>query len=279
MVKIIACVEQACKDLGIDYEFIDANHNVICVKLAKRYYFLNNISPFCRADIGRICKDKEFLYKIVHKHIAMPLTKGYLDPGCREDYHHYLTVTSHEAMIEEIIKTFGLPVIIKPNRGSTGTNVFKCEDREQIARAAQTIFNKQDRNYDYITLAQEYIAIKKEYRVILFYDDILIIYEKNIDNATFTGNISPLHHENSRAIWIKDEALKHRIKQFIAPLYELIEVTFLGLDIVIDHDGEMHLLEINSQPEFKRFIMDNGKAPIVALYKILLKRLINAERI
>ena len=73
-----------------------------------------------------------------------------------------------EAIENKILKEFELPVIIKRNRGATGKNVFLCQKEENMADYVNRIFNINNKNYDYVALAQEYIKIDCEYRAIFF---------------------------------------------------------------------------------------------------------------
>ena len=50
-------------------------------------------------------------------------------------------------------------------------------------------------HYDYIFLAQEYISIAQEYRVLVYDNELQFVYLKDNSEADFTGNISPLHFE------------------------------------------------------------------------------------
>lgn len=273
MLPIVQCVVQACECLKIPYSFLDDHQNLVRVELSKPYYFINYTSPLGRHDTVRICRDKEFTYRIIKNVIQTPRTTGYLDPLCRAELRKYAKFINIAEISAAIQREYTLPVVVKRNQGTRGRNVFLCRAPEEITIALQQIFNPNAKGYDYVAIAQTYIPIHREFRVILFFEEILLIYQKNITGATFTGNLSPLHWENSRAEQITDPMLWQQIRDFIAPLSHVLELQFSGLDIAQDFDGNWWLIEINSQPDFELFIRDNGEAPVIEIYKKILTRL------
>ncbi|MGP8330326.1 MAG: ATP-grasp domain-containing protein [Methanosarcinaceae archaeon] len=277
MLGVIECVVEACKRLQISCDFMDKNQNFVRVNLQKPYYFLNFSTPFGRHDIVRICRDKEFTYKVVKDIVRTPRTIGYLDPFCRKGYRKYAQTDSYETIEQRIIDNFELPVIVKRNQGTRGKNVFLCQDRTAIRNAILTIFNKNTKLYDYVAIAQDYIRVQYEYRVILFYDEILLVYRKDIMNARFTGNLSPLHWENSHAVLVAKEKKIAEIKKFVAPLYSALALQFSGLDLIQDEKGDLWLLEINSQPDFDIFMRDNGSERVVQIFEKMVLKLKNSE--
>ena len=262
------CLVAACRALRIPYRFYDDNRNLVGVLLDREYFFANSSTPFNDEAIGKIMKDKEFMYRVMRGLVRMPFTQGFIDPRCNPDYRSYVTFETHAAIIKEIEKKLSYPIMIKMNSGSRGVNVFKCEDRKQAFKALKVIFDKKSQNYDYIALAQEYVAIWREFRVIVFQGKVVLVYEKDLSDAKpAKGNISPLHRDDSRAVLVKDTKLIRRFSHFVAPLFEKIPIGFTGLDLVIDENDELFLIELNSKPGFEYFVRDNGQKRLVEVYK------------
>lgn len=268
------CLIEACKRLDILYSFVAGDENFLQVNLGgHRYYFPGASTPFNNGATSKICRDKEFSYKLLKDAIAMPKSMGFVDPEGPEGYRGYARVSSTEGIIENICAEFKFPVIVKRNSGSQGQHVFLCKNRDEVKAAVQVVFEKDEKDskgYDHVVLAQEYIVAKKEYRAVVFEKNILLLYEKDISGAVFTGNLSPLHWENSKAIRIIDEKTIGRMQAFTAPIYPLLDLRYGGLDIIEDASGNLSLVELNSRPGFGRFAKDNGSEPLVQMYvKIL----------
>ena len=268
-----AALVAACDELGVKYSFYDDNRNLVGVLLDREYMFANCATPFNDESIGKIFKDKEFTYNVVRHAIRMPRTLGFVDPDCNPDYRSYVRLSTHDEICTCIENDMQYPVMIKMNSGSRGTNVFKCTSRSMITNAIARVFDKSSHIYDYVAIAQKYISIVREFRVIVFQSKIELVYEKDFSKAVLKDNLSPFHQENSKAVLISDPVLIERLSRFCAQLFKKVRIGFAGLDIAIDSRGDMFLIEINSKPGFAYFVRDNGMAALVQLYKTMLLHL------
>lgn len=271
MLNNIRLTIKACDELNLSYDILHQNQNILRVKIKEKYHFFVNYStPLVSQSIAQILKDKDYTYHLLKNVINQPKNEAFLSPFCDEKYQQYLEFKSIEEIREKILEQFSLPVILKRNRGSGGNNIFLCHDQKEIDTALKQIFNINYKDYDYVALAQDYIKIKKEYRVIFLEQKLILAYEKNTENAQFTGNLSPLHWEGSKAIKIDNPELLTKINQFIAPIFQEINLNYGGFDVVIDQEDQWWLIEINSHPNFNIFIRDNDENTIVDLFKKLL---------
>jgi D-alanine-D-alanine ligase-like ATP-grasp enzyme len=270
MNTMIESVKNACNILNISYE--DPQGEDISVRLdinGKYFYCIYNKHFFNRTDIQVICTDKDYTYSLLQGRVAYPRYKRYLEVnGARKQGFNPDLVTNEE-IVEDIPKNFQFPMIVKMNRGSLGKNVFKCLNIDDVKTAVDRIFQK-DEPRDNLLLAQEYIDIKHEYRVITYKGNIEFIYEKDISNASFNGNLSPLHWDGGKAILVEDKEIIKNMQDFISPIFPIIPVTFAGLDIVEDLSGNYWFIEINGNPMFKVFARDCGSEKLdILMVKIL----------
>jgi glutathione synthase/RimK-type ligase-like ATP-grasp enzyme len=267
----IKCISKACDELNIKYNYVDKFKDVLVIESNPKKYFIQTATPFNSEDVMRICRDKDYTYQILKNDINTPKTLSFLDPFCNPIYKDYIKEKSYDEVVNQITEVFDFPLVLKKNSGSMGENVFKCETKESLQKALNIIFDQSSKHYDYIMLAQEYISIAKEYRVIVFEKEVILLYEKNTDQATFIGNLSPLHWENSKAILVTDDILIKKITDFIKPIYKSLNIVYGGLDVAIDESGKSWLIEINSKPGFDIFVKDNGEEPLVEMYTEILK--------
>ncbi|WP_286391253.1 ATP-grasp domain-containing protein [Pseudanabaena mucicola] len=274
MLTNIRMLIQACQKSSIAYEILHPNQNVVKVKFDDReYYFTNYSTPLTPQSVAEIFKDKQYFYQIFQDVVKMPRTISFISPYCDEKYLEYLEFPSIDKIINEIERSFALPVIIKRNRGSGGNNVFKCENLPEIRKALDHIFNVNSKNYDYVALVQEPINIVKEYRSVCLNQEQIVLYEKDISQALFTGNLSPLHWEGAIAKQVNDAQVIQAIDQFIKPIFRKMAIAYVGLDIAFDNQGNYWLIEANSHPNFDIFIRDNGEEAIVQLFQKILEYL------
>jgi hypothetical protein len=271
MLTNIKMLLEACKKLSIEYEILHPNQNLVKVKLSDReYYFTNYSTPLIPQSIAEIFKDKQYFYQVFRDVVKMPRTESFISPYCDQKYKEYLRYSTIDEIIAEIENNFELPVIVKRNRGSGGNNVFKCFDLLQIRNALDCIFNVNSKNYDYVALVQEPINIVKEYRSVCLNHEQVVLYDKDISQAAFTGNLSPLHWEGAIAKQVTDQSTIASINKFIHPIFQKMSIPYVGLDIALDDRQNYWLIEANSHPNFDIFIRDNGEDPIIGLFERVL---------
>jgi glutathione synthase/RimK-type ligase-like ATP-grasp enzyme len=268
------CVRAACDRLGIPYSTHDPYGNFVSVNLDQQHFFVNASAPFNTSSVDKICKDKDFTSKLLSDAVRMPKSHGYFDPyPIDEQYAGYVTEGNYDSIAADVAERFGFPVIIKMNAGQKGNNIFLCKDQAEARVAFAKIFDHSSPSHDYVALAQEYIAPKKEYRVIVFKGEIVLTYEKDISDAKFVGNLSPLHYENAKAILIPDQELLARLQSCIDPLFPKLDLEFGGVDIIENDAGEHYVIELNTHPGFSYFVRHNGEEALVQMYEQILKSL------
>lgn len=272
MNKHIFCLKQACDQLNIPYTEIGKSTVFLKLDLAlPNSYFIANEVPFNDHITNRIVEDKSFTSELLSDVVAIPPNTSYIDPDCADIYKDYLEHQTRDAIVEAILRDFALPVILKKNSGSQGKNVFRCQNKEEITQAVATIFDQTSRDYDHVLVAQQNIEIAHEYRVTVFQQEVMLVYEKDFSQATFTGNLSPFHWEGARATVITDDIMLKRMAEFVQPIYQKLALNYGGLDIAIDTNDQMWMFEINAKPAYNYLVKDNGDEVLIDLYKRILR--------
>ena len=271
MLDNVSLLIQACKNLNITYEIIYPAENLVKIKLnSKQHYFCNYSTPLINQALAYLIKDKEYTYHILNKKVKLPRTVGFLSPFCDTKYKIYLKFSSIQDIVLEIKENFKTPVIVKRNSGARGHNVFLCQNQHEIATALKEIFNINSNKYDYVALAQEFIDIKSEYRAVFLNKELVLLYEKDITDAKFIGNLSPLHWDGAKAKYINDPQILSEIANFARPIFEELDLDYAGLDIVLDRNNQYWLIEINSHPNYSIFTRDNGEEPVLKIFEKML---------
>ncbi|MEH2434783.1 MAG: YheC/YheD family protein [Nostoc sp.] len=270
MLDNVSLLLQACENLNISYEIFKPAENLIKIKLNnKQHYFCNYSTPLINQAVAKLIKDKEYTYHILKQKIKLPRTVGFLSPFCDIQYKIYLKFPSIQDIVLEIKEKFETPVIVKRNSGSGGHNVFLCQNTDEIETAVKEIFNI-NHKYDYVAIAQEFIHIKSEYRAIFLNKELVLLYEKDISDAEFVGNLSPLHWNGAKAKYINEPKILSEIANFAQPIFEELDLNYGGLDIVLDRDNQYWLIEINSHPNYSIFTRDNGEELVLKIFEKML---------
>lgn len=274
MNKNIKALTKACDNLGIPYQSHHKTNNLISVQLeGVPYAFVNWTTPLNSQSVMKLCQDKDYFYSFYKDVIHMPQTISFLNPYSDEKYAHYLDSATIFGIIEQVEAAFSYPLIVKKNRGSWGSNVFKADNRRALEKGLLDVFNVNSSSFDFVGLVQEFINIKIEYRVIFLNGEFRFAYEKSVERAEFKGNLSPLHWEGSQAKFVTDAADKEALIAFCAPLFAKLMIPFCGLDIAQDGQGKLWLIEANSSPGFDHIIKHEGDTLVVQLYEAILGHL------
>lgn len=258
----LICLQKLCQEKNISYSFLQNDPTFIQVHLAKQTFsFIQNTLPLNSSQTSLLCQDKDYTYKLLSQHLKMPLTQSFIDPNLNWPD----SWSDLEVILNHIENNFNYPLIIKPNRGSVGKLVRACHNRKETKEALQNIFAPTP-DYDRLALVQPQISIKKELRVIWLLGQIQFIYEKKFQQATFFGNLSPLHWRGATAPLTCDLRLQTKLQTWLQPALKTLNLQYGGLDIIQDHQDNFWLLEINSRPMFTHFITHNGPQKVQELY-------------
>lgn len=249
------CLIEACKRLNLSYKVFDENGNLIEVETKNgKLFFANYSTPFNSGSFCKISKDKQFTYMILKNFVKIPKMVGFFDPNYDEGGELKSAPGNIQKISEDIANQFIFPVVIKPKSLSRGRNFSICQNKEDILIALKKVFEK-NQNYDYVALAQEYIKPKVEYRVIVFKNEMMLAYTVKKE--------------------IKDEDVIKELKEFIKPIFNVLDIGFAGLDIIVAENGEKYLLEINAEPGFANFVSKEGDGPIIEMYYRIFKSILN----
>ncbi|RKZ71396.1 MAG: alpha-L-glutamate ligase [Candidatus Parabeggiatoa sp. nov. 1] len=268
---------QACNELDVAYKTYHSTHNVVELSFNKKsFLFINWTTPLNPQSVVQLCVDKEFFYCFFHNAINLPRTVGFLNPDCDEKYLKYLEAKSYQEIANAIESKFQYPLIVKKNRGSLGAHVFKADDRNSLLCSITSIFDMNSKKPDYVALAQDYIEIKTEYRAIYLNGSLVFAYEKDIENAIYEGNLSPLHWNGAKAVLVADKYLLTEIDQFCSTLFNKMVIPFCGLDVAVDNNGVWWLIEANSSPGFEHIVKHAGDNAVIKMYKEMIMFLIES---
>jgi len=268
----IRCLISCCEKMNLPYTVLHHTGNAVEINLrGTAIIFANWATPLNPHSLARLCSDKEYSYEYFRRCVRMPKTKGFLDPDIDEEYRSYLHYPSHATIADIIRSEFRYPIMVKRNSGSRGRHVYVCNTYNDVMIALGRIFKRGEKGYDYVAVAQEYIDIATEYRVVYYKGDIAFMYQKIMGGITEEGNVSPLHTAGSRAEHVTRSDVFDEMRSFLLPISESTCLNFGGLDVAVDTHGQWWLIEINSAPSFSYFIRDNGDMQVVALYERILK--------
>jgi glutathione synthase/RimK-type ligase-like ATP-grasp enzyme len=136
----------------------------------------------------------------------------------------------------QLFEKYNRKVVVKPNQGTMGQEVFLCETISKLEAAVHAVFQ----NHPDAALSP-YHEIENEYRIFFLNDDACFVYGKS-KGATWQHNLS----QGATAFEVCDEKKLQQLKNLAERAAKCIGITFASIDIAELSSGELAVMEINS---------------------------------
>lgn len=264
------CLEMACRNLGIDYTPVSDNGNVVCLRKDGRpMYFMRNKHPFNDYVSGRLAEDKGYQYELFQQGgLLIPQTMTVFNPLADRRYDRYKTHVSIDAMVEDVMAQFELPVVLKRNRGSMAQSVYLETDVAGL-RSRLHVLCEESGRMDNVLLVQAFVA-GPEYRIVASQSNLLLAYEKQSEDGV-ADDLNPLHQAGGIAVPVLGPRLLDEMRVLVRVLNDVLDLGFYAIDVIAGKDG-LSVLEVNPNPICHFYNLHNGRGDFVRIYDYLLQK-------
>jgi glutathione synthase/RimK-type ligase-like ATP-grasp enzyme len=227
--------------------------NILCESLSRDYIMRLTKDGFTRHIFGaywdintaaadRIACDKTACYLLLKKSgISAVLHELMYNPRLRIEYVHKEGEWLRAA---EFFGRHNRKIVIKPNRGTKGQDVYFCQTIPELEAAAYSIFM----NHPDAALSP-YHEIEKEYRVFYIDGSCRFVYGKS-KGATWQHNLS----QGASAFEVSCAKRISELKETALRAAKCIGITFATVDIAELPSGELAVMEINSGVQAKQLL-------------------------
>jgi glutathione synthase/RimK-type ligase-like ATP-grasp enzyme len=228
--------------------------------------------PLNGAVADALCKDKSATYELL-KECKIPAIP-HLYFTCPE-WKHYVGGSDDQQRLNDLLSEYGM-LVLKPNEGTGGRDVYFVDRVETVLEAQMKIFKRND-----AMAVSPFFQIEDEYRTIVLNDTVKITYKKKRPSVIGDGvkNVALLAHEKysglvevapsvdlnyvplagaefilsqkhnlglgGEAQDVDDSVLLQQIEELAIKVAKIITIRFAAVDIVI-LSGVPYVLEINS---------------------------------
>jgi glutathione synthase/RimK-type ligase-like ATP-grasp enzyme len=147
--------------------------------------------------------------------------------------------TAQAAAQAAFVARVGFPIVLKPNTGTNGNDVYKVDSTEELDETLTTLFATER-----AVALSPFIKVVKEYRATVLDGEVLLMYAKLQDTrADFRFNLS---HGATVAAVDGEEFAR------VSPIAKLT-MRFANVDIVLDESGALSVLEVNGGVAFEKY--------------------------
>lgn len=301
-------VKEICEEQNIEVEEMSYGYILKLKRDDQEHHIIGYKFELNSQVAGAIAKDKYGTY-VVLKNKNIPVVEYNLLFN-EEVRQNYCIKTSLEKAKEYFYKN-NEKIVIKPNSGHEGIDVYFCDKEEKIEPILQHIF-KQNSNL----VLCPYYNIKKEYRTIYLNGKCMITYGKNIPYIIGDGKSNvkkllekeqnkefdkirkehlkdidltyiPKENEKVEVFWkhnlsggaipqvLEDGEFKTRIQDIVSQTAKTLGINFASIDVIETTTGELYLLEVNSGVFMKNFIEKHPEGRRIAkdIYGLAIKEI------
>lgn len=140
-----------------------------------------------------------------------------------------------------VFKAFGSSVVLKPNQGTRGNDVYFCDNIPKMEAAAHAIFSIHPS-----AAISPFVKIQTEFRVFYLNGKCHLVYGKEACE-TWQHNLA----KGAKAVELivktkEDKKLLAELKALAGKAAECIGINFATIDIAQTESGRLYVMEINS---------------------------------
>lgn len=228
-------IRELCAELDITYVELSDGWVFRLSKSGRTYHIIGNRFDLNLSASSALADDKVSTYEVLH-HANVPAVPHYL--FYNENFSHDSTSVSPRlaSQINSTLSTIPYPIVVKPNHGSRGRDVYLCHNSVEAHSALQQLLHTDE------TIAYcPFFEAPYEYRCFFLDGQILLIYRKNRTNSW--------QHNLSRGakpqIIPSDSPLFASLSSLASRAGTALNIRFATIDILENTSGEQRVLEIN----------------------------------
>lgn len=298
-------IKEICTEDNIKYKFLSKDWVIMLEKDGKTRFISGYKFDLNSHGIGLIADDKYALYEVL-KSKNIPVIEHKIVYNKMNNLNYAIGCNTYE-YVKEYFEKNNNNIVIKPNDGTCGKNVFNVTDVNEIDIVLDKIFLK---NYS-ISMCPFY-KIKHEYRAIMLDGENKLLYTKYLPIVTGDGNktirqllldfnydyfidkledskydkVLPKNKtfeynwkfnlsQGSIAKKLNDKLLQDRLIKIAKQVCKEINLKFGSIDMIETTNNELLVLEVNSGVMLENYIRLNPNEYIYAkdIYRNAIKNL------
>ena len=298
-------IKEICTEDNIKYKFLSKDWVIMLEKDGKTRFISGYKFDLNSHGIGLIADDKYALYEVL-KSKNIPVIEHKIVYNKMNNLDYAIGCNTYE-YVKEYFEKNNNNIVIKPNDGTCGKNVFNVTDVNEIDIVLDKIFLK---NYS-ISMCPFY-KIKHEYRAIMLDGENKLLYTKYLPIVTGDGNktirqllldfnydyfidkledskydkVLPKNKtfeynwkfnlsQGSIAKKLNDKVLQDRLIKIAKQVCKEINLKFGSIDMIETTNNELLVLEVNSGVMLENYIRLNPNEYIYAkdIYRNAIKNL------
>jgi len=236
-------IKEICQEEGIHFESLSQDYIARLTKGDATRHVLWSNWDINHAAADRVACDKCACYTVLDHCDVQAIPHHLLKHPFRRQGWTGEKGTWTQAL--GYFDSYNQKVVLKPNLGTNGQNIYYCDTLQTLEAAAHAIFETSPD----IALSPFY-KIKTEYRVFYVNDDCPLVYGKQPSDDNWRHNLS----QGATAFELVDEDKLNKLKALAVRAAKAISINFATIDITELENGELAIMEINSGVQARQLL-------------------------
>lgn len=227
-------LSEICQESGVSLQWFSNNWVALLEKDKAKHFTIGYNFNINSAAAARIASDKIATYELL-RHFGIPAVE------CRPLYEcdnpePYAKGYQSESYVEEFFNRNHQHIVLKPNGGQGGIDVYQVSELNQVQPVLKKIFRQ-----GYLAAMCPFYEIRNEYRFIMLDGEVRLAYMKE-RNEDWRFNLS----QGASAKKIEDDKLYEKLLALAKQAVKVLEIRFCSVDIIETQDNELMIMEVNS---------------------------------
>lgn len=298
-------IQDISEELNINMKVVSKGWVIILEKNGNTRFIIGQKFDLNSHAIGLIMDDKYAMFEVLSENNIPTIQYQILyRPDIQKEYARN---ANHYEIAEQYFIDHGESIVIKPNFGLSGRDVYHVTKKEDIIVYLDKVFQ----NNETLSLCPFY-NIRAEYRLIILDNECLLIYGKkkpvvygdgkrtirellqefnpyyfdnNLSDSFYNKVLKPSEKyeyswkfnlaEGAVPFSIQDAELKEQLLNILNDITSKFYLGFCSLDIIETTDHEFYIMELNSGVSLNKYsyFFENSEKTLKEIYKKAIQNL------
>ncbi len=227
-------VKEICQENEIGLTWMSSNWMAQLDKGDKRRYILGHKFDLNSAASALVADDKYATFEVLKKD-GVPVIEHSIIYE-KDNHEPYVLGRNSLDYITEYFDAHQKHIVIKPNLGQCGNNVYQITDTKQITPILEKVFHQ-----SMSASLCPFYQIQHEYRVILLDGEERLSYQKNLGDG---WKFNLCHGATAQPI--QNELMHQCIVNIAQKAAKALDLRFCSVDIIDTVEHELLVMEVNS---------------------------------
>lgn len=227
-------LDEICQEEDIKIQWLSNDWLALLEKNGQRKFIMGHKFDLNPAIAGAIADDKYATFDVLRQ-AKIPVIEHALlyEPSNLEQHAEGRNSLDY---VEKYLAEHDDHIVIKPNNGARGINVFQITAPDQIPPALKRVFHQ-----SYSASMCPFYDMSHEYRVILLDGEARLVIDK-IRGKDWRFNLQ----QGARSVDVEDEGLRRCLVELARQAAGALGLRFCSVDIIETAEHERLVMEINS---------------------------------